>query len=227
VVIGSKVKPPEEAQAPAVNATNSTDDEDDDEHNLQKTKAAGWHSSLIDPVVDMDDNFKDEAKSMDKVVLSWIVALFKQKDYKLMSVTAARKVMDALLLCPKERGLFTLLLILADLKKPAEEKGIKSTGLKKEAIIEQLLKPVGEATVASSTKRKQPKEEMDQALLPKLTLFKQSYLRQQPGKERAAASIGHRNEEPFLKVFFELFHTADTDGNTEYSFSAVNPVAIF
>ena len=112
---------------------------------MRKTEAASWHSSLINPDIHTDDDFKAEAKdSMDKVVLSWIVALFKQTDYKLMSVKAATKTLDTLLLCSKERRPFALL-TLETLKKLANEKSIKTTGLKKEALIDQLLKPVGEA----------------------------------------------------------------------------------
>jgi hypothetical protein len=106
--------------------------------------------------------------------------------------------------------------------------------LKKDELIDQLLMPVGEARAPATAgagrnrQSQQRKEDMEADLLPLFTLFKQSYLRQQPGRERAAASIGHRNEEPFLKAFYDLCHKpTDGNANNTYSFSSLNPVAIF
>jgi hypothetical protein len=173
----------------------------------------------------VDDEFKAEVKSMDRIVLSWLVALFKKKEYKLLSAVSARKtLLDLLLPYSKERRPYALL-TLADLKKLADERNIKSTGLKKDALIDQLIMPAGTATLGA--KKKQSKEVMDNELLPLLTLFKQSFLRQQPAKERAAAQIGHHNEEPFLKSFFALCHNHDDSTNNDYSFASLNPVAIF
>jgi hypothetical protein len=233
-IIGSKVKQLEEVvDITRRNSDNDSSEETDDEGLFLKVEAANWYTTLTDPATDMDNEFKAEAQSMDRVTLSWIVPLFKKKDYKLMSASAAKKtVIDLLLPCPKERRPYALL-TLADLRKIADSKNIKATGLKKDALIDQLLKPAGEATPAGGAggkKRQQKKEELDAELLPLFKLFKQSYLRQHPGTVRAAANIGHRNEEPFLKSFYDLCHkdTAnDNDNNNLYSFSSLNPVAIF
>jgi hypothetical protein len=141
--------------------------------------------------------------------------------------------MDSLLPFSRERRPY-LLLTLPELKKLANEKNIKATGLKKDALIDELLKPEGTAApaAAGAKKKQQRKEEepMDNELLPLYTLFKQSFLRQRPDRERAAARIGHRNEEPFLKAFFELCKKDVNPGinnNAQYSFQSLNPVAIF
>ena len=45
-----------------------------------------------------------------------------------------------------------------------------------------------------------------QNLAPLIAILKQSFLRpQQPQAERLAARIGHRNKEPFLCEFFDLY----------------------
>jgi hypothetical protein len=143
-----------------------------------KAQAASWHTTLSDPAVDVDNDCRDQAKSMDRVVLSWIVALVKKKDHMLMSAATARKTLvDTLLPCPKERRPYALL-TLADLKKIADGKNIKATGMKKDELIDQLLKPVGEATPAAGggrNRQSQPRKELLEAdLLPLFTLFKQS-----------------------------------------------------
>jgi hypothetical protein len=80
-IIGSKVKLPDiELVNEAVNS-DSSEGTDDEVMDL-KAEAASWYSTLTDPAVDMDEEFRDEAQSMDRVVLSWIIALFKKKDYK-------------------------------------------------------------------------------------------------------------------------------------------------
>ena len=69
------------------------------------------------------------------------------------------------------------------------------------------------------------KADIDPALLPLYTLLQQSFLRPQMSGPRAAAAIGHRNEEPFLKAFFKESSKPNT--GAAFSFAALDPVAIF
>jgi hypothetical protein len=70
---------------------------------------------------------------------------------------------------------------------------------------------------------------VDPRLKPMVTLFKLSYLCQQAKAPRAAAAMGHRNEEPFLKAFFKECNKTIAEGSVDnaYSFSSLNPVALY
>jgi hypothetical protein len=94
---------------------------------------------LSDPNVAMDCTFLQEAKEMDAAILSWIVAILKKKDFKLMTGTAAMKLLKKDCIAhPKQRRLFVQL-TAAQLKKLAEDLHIKTSGLKNEALIDQLI----------------------------------------------------------------------------------------
>jgi hypothetical protein len=66
---------------------------------------------------------------------------------------------------------------LADRWKIADGKNVKPTGLTKDELINDLLKPLGNATrtpAGGGGKKKKQKEELEGELLPSFTLFKQS-----------------------------------------------------
>jgi hypothetical protein len=90
-----------------------------------KQEAQKWIDSLVDKDVDMDAEFRSEAKTIPAVTLSWMVALLKQKDCKLMTTKAVLKFIGKDFLTHlKERQLFEALTV-AELKKLADARGIK------------------------------------------------------------------------------------------------------
>lgn len=237
-IVGTGTPQPEESEDEEDNeeksqSSNERREDDDTEENEEEEEeeirieeqAKNWVATLTDMNVDMDEEFRREADTIGAETLSWIVALFKKKEYKLMKVAASMKALNKdILPQPKERRPYVMQ-TAADLKKLATELNIKTTGLKKDALIDQLVAPEAERTLASNSGKKKTLE-VDKALLPLHTLFKKSFLRKLPDAPRRAADIGHRNEEPFLKAFFNECKK-ENNGLDEYSFSSIDPVAIF
>jgi hypothetical protein len=125
--------------------------------------------------VDVDAEFKAEAKSISAVTLSCMVALLKRKGYKLTPSKAALMFTGKdFINHGKERRLFEPLAV-AELKREADKRNIKTNGLKNEALISELLKPDKETTRTSGSKRKSKKanEDITPELMPMLALFKQ------------------------------------------------------
>jgi hypothetical protein len=110
------------------------------------------------------------------------------------------------------------------LKKVAASNGIAVKGNKnKKDIIDELLKPKGQQQQANAPSSPQ--------IQPLINLLKQSFLRPQKNEDgQTAAAIGHRNEEPFLKAFFDMCHLEcknHNNGSSPYSFAALNPKAVY
>lgn len=104
------------------------------------------------------------------------------------------------------------LLPLNVLKEKATAEGIRSTTKKK--IIDKLIKPSNERGQQPSSRPM--KRAVPPTIAPLVNLLKQSYLRPQKDGNRAAAAIGHKNEEPFLHSFnaeCEKSHTDNGDLN--------------
>ena len=77
---------------------NSSKDEEEEDRPVgqqedppAKQEAQQWINSLVDKDVDADAKFRAEAKTIAAETLSWMVALLKQKGYKLMTTKAALK----------------------------------------------------------------------------------------------------------------------------------------
>jgi hypothetical protein len=114
-----------------------------------KQEAQQWINSLVDKDVDIDAEFKAEAKSIDVETLSWMVAMLKRKDYKLMTSKAALKFIGKdFLVHEKERRLFEPLTV-AELKREADKRGIRTNVMKKDALVSELIKPDNETAIGN------------------------------------------------------------------------------
>lgn len=127
-----------------------------------------------------------------------MIACLKDKGFKPMTAKASLELLkDSFFPHPNIRRILEMK-TLAQLKEEAKKYRVKVSSLKKDDIIGLLLEakknPTGEA---------QPEANSDAEVnKPVEVLLRKSFLRPQSDKPKAAAAIGHRNEEPFLKSFF-------------------------
>jgi len=207
-------------------AVPESDSENDDDASSDSVddpaieRAKAWISSLQDKDVDSDDEFIQELDDdeIDIDELRWMVSLLKgAKEKSTATLASCKNTLKKWLQLEKARRPYELL-TLTSLKEMASAQGIKST--RKKDIIDELVKPAAERQPqAPGRKPKMPAAPSH--LAPMVTLLKQACLRPQSNDEsRTAASIGHRNEEPFLRSFYDECKKShnDTDDFNPYDF---------
>ena len=198
-VVGSAVEPPAEE------SSESDDDESSamasDDKDMEGAKA--WISTLQDDMVDMDAQFLAEMEdgTIDIDVLRWMVSLFKGASESSNATRASCEgTLKKWLQVDKQRRPFELL-PMNILKEKAATERIKGTTKKK--LIDELVKPSEEREEPQQPTRPK-KPSVLPTIAPLVTLFKQSFLRPQSNEgNRTAAMIGHQNEEPFLRSFYD------------------------
>jgi hypothetical protein len=205
-----------------------------DKSNLEcKNQAKNWIEDLQHDALDTDDDFKAEMATLDERVLAWMVALIKKKPYKDITQKAATDFLKKWLNQPKERRPFEPLTV-AQLQSLAKELQINYNGMKKPQLIAELLKPANEqrkhqACRGNNKKASTPSGDIPPGIAPLVTIFKQAYMRpQSKASDRSAASVGHTNEEPFLRAFFSECgkHNVVPD-DAAYSCAAIKIKAIY
>jgi hypothetical protein len=204
-------------------ASSDTEDEENQQADPKAT-ATNWIARLTDPTLQNDAAFVDQVLKDNSTVranlemLQWMQTILKQPtDEKKSTATvgATQKFFTDWLSKETLRRLYDPLTVNA-LKAIAMAKGILVKG-KKSDIIDELLKPMNE--------QQQVQAPSSPSLQPYITLFKQSFLRPQTNEDnRSAAAIGHRNEEPFLKAFFDA---CNGTSDSPYAFSSLNPKALY
>lgn len=228
-ILGSAIA----AALPPDDNDNEEDSDNEADNEEAKTQAQSWIDTLLNEDVDMDEEFRTEMAegNIDPDVSSWIVAIMKKQPFKRMPLAAASKAIEKDFLSHDKRRRSLEPLKVAQLKEMATSKGVKATGLKKSALIDELLKPSNTtergAGPQSKKKSKTKPSDVPAELQPTYRLLKQSFMRPQTKRsDRSAASIGHRNEEPFMQSFYKECRK-DDDNNNPYSFSKLEPVAIY
>jgi hypothetical protein len=134
-------------------------------------------------------------------MLRWMYALLRKAEWKATPAATIGKFFGDWLTKEKRRRPYEPL-TLVQLKVIATREKVKATGLKKPELITELIKPPSERQKQKSTSRAS-KDDIDPTIAPVVALLQQAYMRPQKENDRSAAAVGHRNEEPFLKAFFD------------------------
>jgi len=222
-----------EQQARAEEELGRQLDEDGQE---EKDMAQRWIDSLCG--LGIDNEFKSDMLGCDDpgdepdedaitenvAVLNWMHGLLKQQGKANDCTPAAlAKFFTQWLSGERDKCMFSALNV-AELKRLCKDAGIKMTGLKQHDMIEQLSLPEHLRVVRKDTRKKT--RPVDTETAPLVALFRQSFLRPEPDGPRLAAAIGHRNEEPFLRSFFQVSQEQGEDDN-EFSFGSLHVRAVF
>jgi hypothetical protein len=203
----------------------------------EKKEAASWVSTLVNPDVDMDQEFKAELDNIDTNVLSWMQAILKDKPFKEFRQLQNTKFLQSWLEVSVSKRLFDPL-TMPKLKLLAKAKKIDGyTNMGKPQLVQALSEvPTGvsseqadedDANIHQDSESNNEEAKLAK-LAPLITLLKQSYLRPQKRREdRSATSIGHRNEEPFIKAMWNEYHNSNDKAPDRFSFEGLNIHSIY
>ena len=209
-VVGSAADAPEDTESSADDASSAatSNGEDDD-----MDGAKNWISTLQDSMVDMDNEFLAEMDGgeIDLDVLRWMVSLIKGVTEKSNAIRSTCKTtLKKWIKVDKQRHPYEFL-PMTILKEKAMSVGIKASTKKK--LIDKLIKPPDERQEPQQSTRP-PKPSVPPTIAPLVTLFKQSFLCPQKNEgNQTAARIGHENEEPFLRSFYDECQKSNDDAD--------------